>query len=297
MISDNVGIEDLELPASDLDLDQAAAIYQEHGALVVRGLMEPYVEQVRRDIMARFEIAHSLYDQARKVDEGWVTPDGTLWLPAPEGFERERQVMVLGCGYTSSAAFFQSALHAPTLDLVEKVLGPNLELYLNGQCLVKEPVGGHPKMLHQDGAYFTHKYEGPMGMLNYAVDTPVERGALHVVPGSHKLGILDHEDTFSHLGLSLDDWPWERALPIEGKAGDAIFFHVKTIHGSKPNHTKEHRPVFIHRYRAANDYVTIQSTTAEKRAKRAELQEEAKKENQLGFMVRGFRTYEAAPEV
>ena len=34
-----------------------------------------------------------------------------------------------------------------------------------GQVLYKEPVGGHPKMLHQDASYFEHKYEGPCALL------------------------------------------------------------------------------------------------------------------------------------
>ena len=67
--------------------------------------------------------------------------------------------------------------------------------------LCKEPAGGHPKLLHQDASYFEHKYEGPVGVLCYTIPTTVERGALHVVPGSHRLEILEHVDTESHLGL------------------------------------------------------------------------------------------------
>ena len=99
------------------------------------------------------------------------------------------------------------------LDLVEAILGPNIETFGNGQSLVKEPVGGHPKHLHQDSAYFEHKYEGPVALLNYVVDTNLENGALYVVPGSHKMGQLKHVDTFSHLGLDEDEWPWEAAAP------------------------------------------------------------------------------------
>jgi len=284
-------IKDIELHADSLDPAQAAAIYKQHGALVVRGMMKHCAAQIRDDIYASMDKAIALLDQATKNINGWSTPDGTLWIPAPDNFERDKQIMVTSCSYSTSGAFFRSALDQRTLDIAEAVFGPNVELFLNGQCLCKEPVGGHPKMLHQDGAYFEHKFEGPMGMLNYAVDTPVERGALHVVPGSHKLGMLQHIDTQSHLGLSLEQWPWEKALPIEGQAGDSIFFHVKTIHGSKPNNTDSPRPVFIHRYRAANDFVTIGGTNVANRDEAEQRAAEAKKQNQLGFMVRGFREW------
>ncbi|MBI2300309.1 MAG: phytanoyl-CoA dioxygenase family protein, partial [Armatimonadetes bacterium] len=204
-----------------------------------------------------------------------------------------KQIMVLGCNYHHSAAFFRSAFDPKLVGLVSAILGPDVELFMHGQCLYKEPVGGHPKKLHQDSAYFEHKYEGPCGVLTYLVDTDLVNGALHVVPGSHRLGQLKHIDTFSHLGLDEDEWPWERALPICGGPGDAIFFHVRTIHGSKENNSNSARPVFIHRYRLADDYVVIGGTTTENRAANEQRAAEARKENQLGLMVCGRRRYDS----
>jgi ectoine hydroxylase-related dioxygenase (phytanoyl-CoA dioxygenase family) len=200
--------------------------------------------------------------------------------------------MVLAFNYYTSAAFLRSALDPKTLDIVEAILGPNIELFGNGQSLYKEPVGGHPKNLHQDSAYFEHRYEGPAAVLNYVVDTNLVNGALYVVPGSHRLGQLKHIDTFSHLGLDEDEWPWEAALPVTGQAGDSIFFHVKTIHGSQENHSEAPRPVFIHRYRRPDDYVVISATMTANRAEAEKRATEAKKTNeQRGLMVRGHRTY------
>jgi phytanoyl-CoA hydroxylase len=285
-------VKQLEVFAADLDAKKAAAIYQEHGCLVVRGLMKPYLAELQRDIEATARQSLSLLDQAREVREGWVTPDGTLFLPAPSNYTRDKQIMVLAVGYQTSAAFFRSAFDEKTVDLVSAILGPNVELFMNGQCLYKEPVGGHPKHLHQDASYFEHRYEGPVGILSYVVDTDLRNGALHVVPGSHRMGVLEHVDTFSHLGLAEEEWPWERAVPIIGEAGDSIFFHVRCIHGSKENHSDQPRPVFIHRYRRADDYVTVSGTTTENRAQAEKRATEAKKENQRGLMVRGYRPYE-----
>jgi phytanoyl-CoA hydroxylase len=289
----SISVADLEVHADNLDPKRAAAIYLEHGALVVRGLTRRYVSAIAADIAAAAATALSLYDRAQRVHDGWLTPDGTLWIPAPKNFSRDKQLMVLGCRYTSSAAFFQSAFDAPTLDIVENILGPDVELFMDGQCLYKEPVGGHAKNLHQDAAYFEHRFEGPVAALNYAIDTDLVNGALHVIPGTHRLGMIKHVDTSSHLGLNEHDWPWERAIPIIGKAGDAIFFHVKTVHGSKSNRSSAARPVFIHRWRAADDYVVISASTTEHRTASESQVAEAKKENQMGFMVRGTRKFDA----
>ncbi|MBI3827917.1 MAG: phytanoyl-CoA dioxygenase family protein [Planctomycetes bacterium] len=287
-----VSIEQLEVFADDLDVVKAAQIYKEYGALVVRGLMKAYVAEIGRDIEAAVQESLELLDQATQIPEGWTTPNGTLFLPAPKNFKRDKQIMVLGIRYTTSAAFFRSAFEPKTVDLVSAILGPNVELFLDGQCLYKEPVGGHPKHLHQDAAYFEHKFEGPVGSLNYVVATNVNNGALHVVTGSHRLGVLNHVDTFSHLGLDEQAWPWESALPICGQPGDSIFFNVKTIHGSKENHSNGPRPVFIHRYRRADDYVVVGATRTDNRAEAEKQREKAKKENQRGLMVRGFRSFE-----
>jgi hypothetical protein len=290
-----VTIEDLEVFADNFDAARAAAIYQEHGALIVRGLMRPYIDRVAQDVEEAAQTAIGLLDQAHQIPEGWVTPDGTLFIPAPSNFERDKQIMVLGVGYNSSAAFFRSAFEPKTLELLEQILGPDVELFMDGQCLYKEPVGGHAKNLHQDSAYFEHRYEGPVGMLNYVVDTDLVNGALYVVPGSHKLGQLKHIDTTSHLGLDPDEWPWEAGVPLVGKAGDAIFFHVRTIHGSQTNRSDKPRPVFIHRYRAANDYVVVNATGTANREEAEKRAAEAKKENQKGIMVLGTRRYDARP--
>jgi hypothetical protein len=287
-----VSVADIEVHVERLDVTRGAAIYGEHGCLVVRGLMKPYLAALHRDIEAHAARAIGLLDQAERIVEGWRTPDGTLFLPAPPGFVRDKQIMVLSINYTTSGAFFQSALDPTTLDLVEAILGPNVELFGSGQCLYKEPVGGHPKHLHQDSAYFEHRYDGPVGILSYVVDTDLVNGALHVVPGSHRLGQLAHVDTFSHLGLDEGEWPWEKALPIVGKAGDAIFFNVKTIHGSKENHSQQPRPVFINRYRRADDYIVVSATTAANRAEAEKRAADAKKANQRGLMLRGFRPFE-----
>ena len=290
-------IGDIEVQAGNLDPKRAAETYTEHGCLVVRGLMRPYLDAINRDIAKAAEESLALLDQAKQVPEGWVTPNGTLFLPAPANFSRDKQIMVLAVSYFTSAAFLESAFDPAAVAIVEAILGPNIELFLNGQCLYKEPVGGHPKHLHQDAAYFEHRFEGPVGVLNYAVDTDLVNGALHVVPGSHRMGVLKHVDTFSHLGLDEREWPWERSVPITGQAGDAIFFHVKTIHGSKENHSRKPRPVFINRYRAADDYVVIGGTSVKNREEAEKRAAGAKKENQRGLMVRGFRSYDADREV
>lgn len=67
---------------------------------------------------------------------------------------------------------------------------------------------------------------------------------------------------------------------------------MRTIHGSQTNRSTKPRPVFIHRYRRADDYVVIGATTTLNREEAEKRAAMARKENQTGLMVRGFRRYE-----
>lgn len=288
-----IEVSDFEQSADSLDFGKLVRDWEDYGAFVIRGLMNPYVDQIREDINAiADEAIGSLHQAKRRPGVGWVVPNKTLFVPAPPNYIRDKQMVTVGCSYRTSAAFLRSAIDDVMLSIVTAVLGNDVELFRVGQCLVKEPVGGHSKLLHQDSAYFQHKYVGPLAALCYAVDTDLKNGALYVVPGSHKLGFLEHVDTSSHLGFDERDWSWTDAVPITGDAGDVIFFHVNTIHGSQENHSDSRRPVFIHRYRKSDDYVVIEAVTTEERQEAKEAIAQAKKDNDIGLLVSGRRSYD-----
>jgi hypothetical protein len=293
VIEDNLAADAISFDSESYDIADINACYEEYGCFVIRGFNARYVDAIYDDIKTIVSESHRLLDSGKftKSDVGWGTPNGTLFLPAPESFERDQQIMCLPLDYHVSAAFMRCACDPRSVEIATAILGPNVELFMHGQSLYKEPCGGHPKKLHQDSSYFEHLYEGPLAQLNYVVDTNFENGALHVVPGSHKLGVLPHVTTFSHLGLDENEWPLEKAVCIEGGPGDAIFFHVNCIHGSPENHSSGPRPVFINRYRRADDFVVAGGTLAENRSGREEAISPVKPRDQYNTMLAGVREY------
>jgi phytanoyl-CoA hydroxylase len=105
-----LGVGAIEVFADDLNVARAAEIYREYGCLVVRGLSKRYVPQLQRDIEAAAQASIAQLDQAVKIKEGWRTPNGSLFLPAPAGFLRDKQLMCLNVGYFNSGTFFQAAV-------------------------------------------------------------------------------------------------------------------------------------------------------------------------------------------
>eukprot|EP00118_Oscarella_pearsei_P025650 m.308533 g.308533 ORF g.308533 m.308533 type:complete len:328 (+) comp44169_c0_seq1:92-1075(+) len=295
-LSSKVTIKDLEVDASCLDVKAAGEIYHKHGCLIVRNLNVKYVESIVKSVEYQASQSLKLLDKKKAIPEGWMTDDGTLFIPAPEGFPRKEQIMVLGTDYYTSASLLAASLDETCLDICEEILGPDIEMFGKGQIIYKEPRGGHAKYLHQDSAYFDFAKEGPVGTLNYCIDTnlTLNNGPLHVIPGSHRNGYIDHVDTHSHLALDPEKYSLSKAVPLEGKAGDTIFFHIHTIHGSDNNFSSKPRPVFINRYLACGDYEVLQATTVQNRreAKERLLKEGRPPMKKRGYMARGWRKYE-----
>lgn len=333
----NVSVADLELHPP-YDKATAKRIYDKYGCVIARGLTRAYVEEIRNHADGAFQQAVRLLEAGAFTEVvndgcfvGWVTPDQTLFIPAPTGHCRDKQVMVLGLDYFVSAAMFHAATDSTTLDLIEAITDSpaGIELFGKGQCFYKEGVskasdagglqqkhlhpsatmvsvqatehsgkpGGNPKYLHQDSAYFMFARGGCVATLNYTTATNLQRdnGPLYVVPGSHRFGHLEHVDTPSHLGLPAD-WSFGDGLCIEGQAGDSIIFHVHTIHGSPPNRSDQPRAAFINRYLPTDDYQAFFATDVRMRS-RARAQFEIGAANgrlpvtQRGFVVRGRRVW------
>lgn len=321
-VFNGITADDLSISVDDPDLvSKAVSIYAEHGCCVVRGLNRRYVGGIQEhaDQIARQSV--SLLPEAEfQPGVGWVTPDGTLFIPTPQEhvakLGRDKQIMVLALDYYSSSALVQTAMDDTALDIVCGILGPNIELFGKGQCFYKEPAGGNPKLLHQDSAYFEFKKEGVCATLNYAVDTSRElnNGPLYVVPGTHKVGgfgcdrpgayhgrrkdfaYIQHVDTRSHLALDPKIWTFEEAIPIDGNAGDTVFFHMNCVHGSTPNFSDRPRATFINRYLACDDEQIIFATDTKMRAE-AELAADTDDTSKMpkqdnGFVVRGRKLYD-----
>ena len=114
--------------------------------------------------------------------------------------------------------------------------------------MIRKAPGGRPVSWHQDEAFWPPEYEyrSVAGWLPMH-DVPVEMGAMHFVPGSHKRGVLRHrhEDHPSQGLLTLDepvDLSGAVACPL--KKGGCTFHHPSTLHYTAANETDRPRLAF-----------------------------------------------------
>ena len=103
------------------------------------------------------------------------------------------------------------------------------------------------EVYHQDFFYHRYKSKKNEDYIQCFIafhDHNLSGGCLRIFSGSHKFGLVKHENTMTRSGLSKFTIPATKLTEInrkcklinlELKAGSCVFFNYKTIHGSSSN--------------------------------------------------------------
>ena len=152
--------------------------------------------------------------------------------------------------------FFGVFAHPTLLELAGVILGPEIRLYPNYSVRPKLPANKRTEVLwHQDAGY-TSKEADILRMMNVwtpLVPVNVENGCMEFIPGSHKWGVVPHEQDEYYLRIH-DDY----IKPVEGDAvrieiapGDVVIFSNLLFHRGLPNRTEQVRWSLDFRYQDA----------------------------------------------
>ncbi len=123
--------------------------------------------------------------------------------------------------------------------------------FWHDQLFCKPPKKGGVVAWHQDYSYWTRTK--PVAHLTCWCgldDSTEENGCLQYVPGSHRWGLLQKPALAGDLmGIENFLTPEQRKafkpIPVETKAGEAIFHHPLTLHGSGENKSDQPRRAFV----------------------------------------------------
>lgn len=153
-------------------------------------------------------------------------------------------------------ALFAYASHPPLVAAVQSLLGK--EIYSLSSNVFNKPPGvdgRHP--MHQDLRYFKL---GPadkiVGVWTAILPALRETGCLAVIPGSHRQGLLEHDNpdweyvNFGFYGIEGVDL--EKRVHIEMQPGDTLLFHPLLVHGSGRNRSADFRRAISVHYAAGD---------------------------------------------
>jgi len=123
--------------------------------------------------------------------------------------------------------------------------------FWHDQLFCKPPKKGGVVAWHQDYSYWTRTK--PVAHLTCWCgldDSTKENGCLQYVPGSQRWGLLDKPELAGDLMgivnyLTREQRKEFKPIPVETKAGEAIFHHPLTLHGSGENKSDKPRRAFV----------------------------------------------------
>ena len=225
------------------------AFYRENGYVLAEGLLTPEeAADYRRE-------CHDLAERLSKHENMDAT-----WGSARQAVAEAEKTVVLHCHNVQfyAAAFSRLIVDPRFTEAAADIIGsPNVQLH-HTKMFIKPPEKGSPFPMHQDYPYFPHERHSMMAAILHFDAAPVEKGCVRVVPGSYKLGPLEHSPEGGwHLPFA--QYPVESAVPCPAKAGDVLFFSYLTIHGSGINISNEARTTLLVQMRDPADPPTVKT--------------------------------------
>src|SRR3989442_2730162 len=178
------------------------------------------------------------HDKTRLEMEPNQPPDGT----------RVRRLYEPCTHYPRFRAFAEST---KLLDCIEALLGPNLMLHYS-KLNMKPPAIGSVVEWHQDLACYPLTNRDSLAVLVSLDDADIGNGCLKVIPGMQNGPLMNYTTGGFFQGRITQPVDESLAVPVEGKAGTAIFMHCMTPHASAPNKSDRPRRTLILSYRTAD---------------------------------------------
>ena len=209
--------------------------FEEHGYYHAKGVFKPdEIAALQRDFDG---IVQQLTDSGEGIDATW---DGG----ETDKIARKGDVILHTHNVQKySRTWLNAFLNPRFLDVAEVILGPDIILH-HSKLFQKPSENGSPFPMHQDWPYFPTIKDTMIAGIIHVSDADDEMGCLRVYPGSHRLGRVEGADGRRQNDV-LDTYPIAEATPVECKAGDVVFFHYFTLHGSMPNRSATTRKTVL----------------------------------------------------
>lgn len=143
--------------------------------------------------------------------------------------------------------FYRLLYHERILDIIEDLIGPNIQLF-HDQGLYKPAHHGGEVYWHQDNAYWRCSPPNLISCWLTLDDVTAENGAMQFLPGTHfqakEHSRAQSSDTLLDLGDQMGDAePVVADLP----AGGITIHHCQVLHHTAPNTTdRQRRALAIH---------------------------------------------------
>jgi ectoine hydroxylase-related dioxygenase (phytanoyl-CoA dioxygenase family) len=146
--------------------------------------------------------------------------------------------------HLKTSGLLQLASNNRILDLVEKLIGPEILFHPQYNVQAKMPFERHSQIPWHQDLWFLDREAEATPMVNLwipLVDATLDNGCLELIQGSQGQGLKNHQALSGypedHIGISDTDLPAGEHIACPLIKGGAILFQHKTVHRSRPNLT------------------------------------------------------------
>ncbi|MCY4334905.1 MAG: phytanoyl-CoA dioxygenase family protein [Litoreibacter sp.] len=231
------------------------AHFENHGFYLAKGLFKPEEVQALETDFDR--IVGQLTASGEAIDATWDGGEAQKIASQNDVILHTHNVQKY------SRTWLNAFLNERFLSVVEQIIGPDIILH-HSKLFQKPSENGSPFPMHQDWPYFPTVQDSMIAGIIHVSDATDEMGCLRIYPGSHKLGRVKGADGRRQNDL-IDSYPIEDATIIEAEAGDVIFFHYFTLHGSMPNRSDATRKTVLCQLYAGTDRIEDGNTHPDER--------------------------------
>ena len=140
---------------------------------------------------------------------------------------------------------YKLAIDNNILDLVEKILGPNILLH-NATFIIKEANTLSHVSWHQDLTYWGFSSDEQVSVWIALSPATKKSGCMQMIPKSHNWGKLKHVDTEDSnnvlsSGQTVNNIDESKSIYCDLKCGEASFHHGWILHKSNKNLSNDRR--------------------------------------------------------
>ncbi|MBC7966839.1 MAG: phytanoyl-CoA dioxygenase family protein [Fuerstia sp.] len=218
---------------------EKTAFFHEHGYVAgPKILTDRQIEQLRKELATLTEPGH---------------PGSEYWYEynSNESPDPSRVLFHALGAWRITHAFHDILWNAAFTTPASQLLGGAVRFW-HDQLFCKPAMHGGVVAWHQDYSYWTRTK--PMAHLTCWIgldDSTIDNGCVHYVPGSHRWNLLPITGLAGDMNaikgvLNAEQWQqFNRHVPVELKAGECVFHHPLTIHGSFENRTPNPRRAVV----------------------------------------------------
>lgn len=215
------------------EIERARGELLEDGCALLPAVIDPAALRKLRDRVALFYRGWERYPPSTRKEIG--APQ-----TSEEEFLRVREI-------NWPAPALRLLDHEPAVIEVRRIVDALTQSrcrLIHANSLLKPAVRGAPVLPHQDTAYNTRPLNRPLTVWIPFEEVSEASGALFYLPGSHKLGNLEHESVDQVLWLT-EDRLREHGEPqwrtYAGGPGSIGIHDSRLVHGSHPNRSDRER--------------------------------------------------------